>query len=146
MIVERKTSILKTFRYNLLSSARQMVLRTEAARRQLETDYRKANELNKPKGISPFLSGFLSAFFLILVGFVLFKGSIFLYQIATPPLQDVYKFITGIGDVFGLLYEAINIVLHIVGELIGNIIHWASSIHLTENSDRIVIPNPFYDP
>ena len=73
-------------------------------------------------------------------------------------------FVAGIGDIFGLLYEeiniglhliadwvgllyeAINFGLHLIGDLIANIINWVSSIHLTDNSDRIVIPNPFYDP
>ena len=148
---EKTYELGKVLRYNLSSSCRQIILRIEAARRQFEESYRHTTKQknNYPESFLRIMGWiiFINILIIITISIILF----FNYLLEVIPittfsndLKNILKIIYEKINIFPFIYEKINYILHFFGELVILFIKWISSIHLTENSDRIIIPNPLY--
>ena len=138
---EKTYELGKFLRYTLSSSCRQIILRIEAARRQFEEGYRHKTKQknNYPESFLRIMGWiiFINILIIITISIILF----FNYLLEVIPITT---FSNDMKNILKIIYEKINYILHFFGELVILFIKWISSIHLTENSDRIIIPNPFY--
>ena len=132
-----------SLRYSFFSAFRQMLLRTEAARRQFEPRYRKKVDYSKYSKEGYLISSFsfLKSFFSIFLVFSTFI--VFIIFISKDILLPFNSILQDFSSPFRMIYESINHLLHFIVETVIDFLKWLDSIYLTENSERIVIPNPF---